>query len=474
MMRRLLVSGLALAAVAAAGCDDTTRTADPVFLTAGTGGFGLGGGPGGMGPAAGTGGVVVVSTGGVVGTGGDAGMGGAAGAAGAGASMAAPPPVGLVSLNTDYSTTSVSLLNPAGGVLVPDCLESSLIDGTRTQTISGDVVLPSQPQRGGYLVLIDRAYGALTFVNTTPAAGAACVVHGQVDIPGGGALNPHDVVILSEHLAYVTRYDADPTATSPQQAGNDVIVIDPTNGAFISRISLDGYASTAAGGPVLARPDRALIANGFVVVSLNQVDAAFSPSGYGDGAVALIDPTTNLVAASIALPGLYNCEGMDYIASSKRLLVACGGGYAMPTQPLQSGIAVIDMGAPTPRLDHVISSIAFDGRPLDFSWVVQDATPSAPTRAFAATRDPRFTGVDAMFQFDVEFGAVVPVTTAPFGTMGVPAVSDQTLFVPEAMPGAPKIQLFDLTTPVTVSPQSISTFNPDRGSSLPPRQIGWY
>jgi len=243
---------------------------------------------------------------------------------------------------------------------------------------------------------------------------------------------------------------------------------------FISRISLDGYASTAASGAVLARPDRALIADGLVVVSLNQVDAAFSPNGYGDGALVLIDPVTNAVAASIALPGLYDCEGMDYIPSSKRLLVACGGGYAMPTQPLQSGIAVIDLDGPVPRLDHVISSIAFDGRPLDFSWVLQDATSSTPTRAFAATRDPRFVAPDALFQFDLEFGAVVPVTTAPAAMLGAPAVSEHTLFVPEAMDGAPKIQLFDLPATLTVPPPSISAFNPDRENSLPPRQIGWY
>jgi len=487
MRRPLLVLCVAMAGGLAVACDDTARTAQPVFLTAGTGGGGgLGGGPVGGAAGAGTGGVVA-ATGGSVGaagtggwTGSGAGRGGAAGAAGAaGTPIVAPPaPVGLVSVNSDYSTTSVSLLNPAGGVLVPDCVVSSPVQDTSTLTLSGDVVLPSQPQRGGYLVLIDRSNGWLTLVNTTPSAGVPCVVHAEIPIPGGDKVNPHDVVIVSDNRAYVTRYNANPTASSPQLAGNDVVVIDPSNnGAFISRISLDGYASTAAGGPVLARPDRALIADGLIVVSLNQASATFAPDGYGDGAVVLIDPATNAVAASIPLPGLYNCEGMDYIASSHRLLVACGGGYAPPIQPLQSGIAVIDLGATPPRLDHVISSIAFDGRPLDFGWVLADATPSSPTRAFAATRDPRFTGPDALFQFDLEFGAVAPVApvaTGPASALGTPAVSDLTLFVPEAIAGAPKIQLFDLTAPVTVSPQPISAFNPDRGGSLPPRQIGWY
>jgi hypothetical protein len=473
MMRRWLGLGLALAASAAVGCGDTPRSHQSVFDSA-AGGSGGAGGLGGSGarPDAGLGGSVV-ATGGAAGssaTGGWAGWGGAGGAAGAAGApvLVAPAPVGLASLNSDYATTSLSLLKPTGGVLMSPCVRSSSIPNSSSKTISGDAVLPSQPQRGGYLVMVDRIYGVLDFVDTS-----SCFIARQIAVPGGGKTNPHDIVVTSDHRAYVTRYDADSTASSPQQVGNDVIVIDPTNGTFISRISLDGYASSGGNsGPVLARPDRALIAGGMIAVSLNQIDATFST--YGDGAVVFIDPATNAVAASVPLPGLYNCEGMDYIASSSTLLVSCGGGYSNPNRPLQSGIAVIDLSASPPRLDHVISSIAFDGRPLDFSWVLSAATPSWPTRAFTGSTDPASMGPDAMFQFDFASGAVVQVTTAPSFTLGAPAVSGPNLLVPEALKNAPMIQLFDVSGPITTAPRSVATFNPDLGNSLPPRQVAWY
>lgn len=383
----------------------------------------------------------------------------------------APAPVGLASVNSDYVTTSVSLLNPAGGVLVPDCVATVAGSPGGMSTLSGDVVLPSQPQHGGALVLIDRSYGALTFVNTSPIAAAPCIVHAVVPIPGGSKMNPHDVVIFADDRAYVTRYNRDASASSPQYQGNDVVVINPSTGAFVQRIPLDGYASSG-NGPVLVRPDRAVLAGGMIVVSLNQVDESFAT--YGDGAVVLIDPASNQPVASISIPNLYNCEGMDYIASSHKLLVACGGGSAKPNQPLQSGIAVIDLGATPPRLDQIISSIAFDGRPLDFSWVVAGPTAATPNRAFAASADPNLTGPDAMFQFDFKSGAAVQVTTAPAFTLGAPAVSGDVLFVPQALSKAPKVQLYDVSGPVTVQPQPISTFSPDHDYSLPPRQIAWY
>ena len=81
--------------------------------------------------------------------------------------------------------------------------------------------------------------------------------------------------------------------------GNDVAVIDPTTGAFLSRIDVDAYASTVAGTTILARPDRALIAGGKIVVSLNEVDASYK--SYGDGKVIVIDPATDAVVASVTL-----------------------------------------------------------------------------------------------------------------------------------------------------------------------------
>src|SRR5205814_6740830 len=195
-----------------------------------------------------------------------------------------------------------------------------------------------------------------------------------------------DVVIASDSVAYVTRYSLDATATDPSKMGNDVIVIDPATGTFKSRISLDAYASTVAGTTVLSRPSRALIANGQIAVSLGEIDASFYV--YGEGKVVLIDPTTDMVTASVTVTGLYDCEGMDYIATSKTLLVACGGPYLDPDQVTKSGIGIIDLSVSPPRLTGTITSAAFGSQPVSFAWVLGAPTAASPTRAFASTSDP--------------------------------------------------------------------------------------
>ncbi len=472
---RLAVLSALAASGLAAGCTDSVRTNQPVYASAGAGGGGTTGGPGGNvgNPDGGLGGA---ASGGQIGQGGQAGQstttgaggvvvgtGGSGGAAGGPMVLAPPAPIGLVSLNSDYDTTSLSLLNRSGGSVKGDCVHSSTLGNGTSKTISGDAVLPSQPQLGGQIVVIDRGNGALTFVDPS-----GCFITRQVAIPGGAKTNPHDIVIVSEHKAYVTRYQLNATAAGPEQAGNDVIAIDPTTGGYLSRIGLDAYASTGAGAQVLARPDRALIADGRVIVSLNQIDASYAT--YGDGAVVVIDPDNDKVVASVELPGLYNCEGMDFVPGSHMLLVACGGAFGGRDQPLQSGVAVVDLGASPPRLDHVVSSVALDGHPVSFGWVLAAPSAAAPNRAFAATFDPKGVAPDAVFQFDFVSGAVTPVTTAAAFSVGSPAMADQLLFVPEALLKEPKVQLID----VTVTPQPISGFKPDPKNGLPPRAVAWY
>ena len=358
-MRGLALRGLAvLSGLAAAGltfgCTDSVRSSEPVFASAGAGGGGTTGGPGGGvgNPDAGLGGA---ATGGQTGQGGQAGetttagagggvvatggAGGSGGAAGGPAVLAPPAPIGLVSLNSDYLTTSLSLLNTSGGSLNGDCVHSATVGNGTSKTISGDAVLPSQPQLGGDIVIVDRGNGALTFVDP-----AGCFVARQIAIPGGAPTDPHDVVTLSAHRAYVTRYQPN-TSTNPELAGNDVIAIDPTTGGYLKRITSTSMPPRAQ----VPRCWRARIGRSSPMGrwwSHFQIDAAYAT--YGDGAVVVIDPASDMVVASVSLPGLYDCEGMDFVAASHMLLVACGGDFGSRDQPLQSGIAVVDLGATPP------------------------------------------------------------------------------------------------------------------------------
>ncbi len=381
--------------------------------------------------------------------------------------LAPPAGIGLASVNNDtgFQATSVSILDPNGGVIHPDCVDSNPPNGGVIPLISTDVVMPSQPQRGGNLVLIDRGNGLLTTVNPT-----TCQVVGQIVVPGAGGAktNPHDLVTVGDHKAYVTRYQPNAGATSPAQMGNDVAVIDPTTGAFVSRISVDAYASTVAGATILARPDRALIAGGKVVVSLNQVDASYKT--YGDGEVIVIDPSTDTVVGSVTLPGLHDCEGMDYVASTQTLLVACGGTYLAANQPAQSGIAVIDLGAAPPSVTTIVTGAAFGNQPVNFSWVLAVPPAGGGTRAFASTNDPTLQAPDVLFAFDYVLGTATPIaTSAPF-TIGPSGATGALLFVPEFLGSTPRVQLFDITG----TPQPSSAFAPDSVHNLSPVQVAWY
>ena len=216
----------------------------------------------------------------------------------------------------------------------------------------------------------------------------------------------------------MTRYQSNATATNAQQAGNDVIAIDPTTGGYLSRINLDAYAATGAGVEVLARPDRALIADGRVVVSLNQIDASYAT--YGDGAVVVINPANDTVVASVALPGLYDCEGMDFVAASHTLLVACGGGFGGGTSRC-SRASRWWISARTRRASTTSSRRwRLTVTPSSSGWVLAAASAAAPNRAFAATFDPKGIAPDALFQFDFVSGAVTPVTSADAFRPGCP------------------------------------------------------
>jgi hypothetical protein len=442
-MRRLTLLGLMVFAGAGAGCSSTTNPP----------GYGLGGSGGAPDGAAGTGG------GGTGGGATDAAVDAAVDAPIA--ELAPPAPTGLVALNSDFSTTSLSILSTTGALVQADCVDSATgSGGGPTKTISGDAALPSQPQRGGNVVIVDHSNVALTFVNPS-----SCTITRQIAVPGVKT-NPHDVVILAAAKAYVTRYDQNLAATDATLAGNDIAIINPTTGAQTGRIVLDAYASTVAGATILARPDRALIAGGQVVVSLNEASADFAT--FGEGRVVVIDPSTDQVVSSVALTGLSNCEGLSYVESSKTLLVPCGGSYGGPIS--QSGIAVVDLGASPPTLTRAIPATAFDGRPLGPFWVLALAPAAGGTRAFAVTNDPNDVDPDALFAFDYVAGTATSFATSDPYKLGQAAGASGLLLVPFSTAATPQIKLYD----VSATPQATTSFTSDPVTNLPPQVVAWY
>jgi hypothetical protein len=381
------------------------------------------------------------------------------------------PATGFAVVGSDFTSTVVSLLNADGTLAQDDCIDSGTkAGGNLSLTLSGDVSLPSQPQQGGKLWLVDRGNAALTVL-----APETCEVTRQISVTTGFKSNPHDVAVLSQSKAYVTRYEKNVTPTDANSAGDDVLIIDPTGGVVTGRIDLSSYAAPVAGATIQARPDRMLIAAGQVFVTLASQDAGFKATG--EGRVVVIDPATDAVTSTIALPGLKGCSALSYVDGSNEILVACGGSFAdADKQADGSGVATIDLSAAPPAV-HVTKASALGGppvQPVNFSWVVALSS----TRAFTSTLGTFPAGSspgtnDAALAFDPTTGASTPITLeAAAGDLGRGALSGTKLLIPDADFAKPRIHVFDASG--TGAPAETATVDPDPGKGMPPRELAWY
>jgi len=244
-------------------------------------------------------------------------------------------------VNSDYTSSSVSLLDRDGNLVADGCLHSGTGTPGLAATLSGDVVLPTQVPVGGPLVLVDRTNAALTFVEPS-----TCAVLGQLAVSTGFRSNPQDFVALSATKAYVVRQDPNPVPTPALDdfdEGNDLLVVDPSTSKIAGRIDLAPYAPAG----VLPRGHRALLAGDKVFVSLNAISDDYST--YGSGRIVVVNPAVDQVLGVIDMPTVKNCGAMTFVASPPRLLVACAGAYDDPAgQAATSGIVAIDLTPPAP------------------------------------------------------------------------------------------------------------------------------
>jgi hypothetical protein len=268
-------------------------------------------------------------------------------------------PSGIVVVNSDYQASSVSLLDRNGNLLKDGCFNSGSGANGLSLTLSGDVVLPTQLPLGGAVVVIDRGYAVLTWLDPT-----TCAPLGQLAVGTGYAAYPHDLVVLSASKAYVTRYEVNAAATPAPgdfDDGGDLLIVDPSQAKIVGRIDLVPFAP--AGTNIQPRADRALLVDGMVYVSLNAISGDFK--NYGTGRIVVVDPTSDQVAGTIDIPNAKNCGAMTYLAAEKKLLVACAGAYSDgPQQFASSAIVAIDLGATTMTVVTQINASDVSGLPF--------------------------------------------------------------------------------------------------------------
>jgi hypothetical protein len=387
------------------------------------------------------------------------------------AGMASPA---LAVISSDYKVTSVALLDPIQERVVDDCISSGTTGAALTQELSGDVVLPSGPQPGGELVVIDRTNAVLTFV-----APRSCAVRAQLSLSTGGfKSNPHDVVVISGHKAYVTRYDTNSAATadpSDFDEGDDVLIVDPTRLEVVGRIALSEYATPVPGAKIRANPDRAVLAEGRVYVTLNNLDQDLR-SAAGPGRVVEIDPVTDTVIHVIDLSPWTGCSGITSVPMTRRLYVACGGELSDGAEQIaKSALVEIDVSGPEPAVGRGIPATALGGQPISYSSTVVLGEMAFIATAGALDFATQATVIPDGFYSASLAGDAPPIKLLDGGAYNLGrAAADATtgkVFLPDGDAVQPRVRILDPSGTSNGTNRSVEA-NP--AGHLPPREIGWY
>jgi len=438
--------------------------AQPDVPINGTGGAGTGGtAPAGTATTGGS-----TATGGSTSAAGVSSFGGTGGT-GEATDSASAGPAGLAVIHgsSDYTSSLLSLVDPATGTLVHDnCLNSGSVAPQLSQALSGGVVLPSAPLPGHPLVLIDSLNSALVWLNPTD-----CTVVRQLSVGTGFKAFPHDVVAVSPNKFYVTRYmtNSSPTADpSDLDEGGDLLILDLDLGKAVGRIDLAPYAAGGVG--INPNPDRARVLDGKIYVTLNNFSADMTTQA-GPGRVVVVDPTTDTVSKIIDLPAFKECSAIVPVPGQQgALAVACSGFFSDGADQINSsGVALIDTSV-SPATVAPLMAAAF-GRPLSFA----DLAVVSSTLAFIiVTGDFSGTAPDQLWQFDFARGVPQKVLDASSAWVLGGLVFDpaaQRLFLGDANPQSPKLHVFD----VTVSPPAeLASLNSDPAKGLLPRYLGLY
>lgn len=244
------------------------------------------------------------------------------------ATQALPPreECALAVVNSDYSSTAVSLLTADGHLCAPDIITSGSRPPTLLTALSGDVVIPFEPAPNGQLHLIDRfPNGVITTLD--PLTGD---VTSQTRASVGFAGNPQDIAFTPSPLvSRLRRSEAD-------DLGSDLVAL-----ATGETIDLSNYVDSRT----QPMPTRFARAKGLLWIGLTNLSADFSVAG--EGRVIGLDPTTLEVKRVLQVPWLQNCGNIASLGTEHGLWIVCSGIFAGSTSGPQlqhSGIAFYDDG----------------------------------------------------------------------------------------------------------------------------------
>ncbi len=234
-------------------------------------------------------------------------------------------------LGSDYTSTSIAILDDAGDVLDDAWLDSGTTAPGLVAALGGDVVLPGQAP--GTLTVLDR-FGA-------DVVSRFCFngnLLGQVRLgPGEGfSANPHDVGMFEGGAtAWATRHERNADRDAAD-LGNDLIEFDPTALTRLEgRVAFDEFDAVVTGRTtegadvdvqIRARPSGIAAAGGRLVVGLSLLPENLfgDDRGHGAGAVAVVDIAGTIERVDLA--PLADCGVVLPVPGTlDEVIVACNG-----------------------------------------------------------------------------------------------------------------------------------------------------
>ena len=230
-------------------------------------------------------------------------------------------PSGIIVRNSDYFSSSISIINPADASLYLDnIIHSGSTSPNLSLALSGDVVFPTAPLPDNTIALIDRyPNSVLTFLSKEDYS-----VAWQISVATGFASNPHDLIHAGDGKAYVSRYERNPSpGKQSYDKGDDLLILDLKKRRITGRLDLDEFAGLSGIAGMQSRPERGLLAFGSVWVVLGMINGDFDRAGAG--MVIRIDPETDSVIETFIEDGLSNCQTITALPGEEALLVSCSG-----------------------------------------------------------------------------------------------------------------------------------------------------
>jgi len=367
-------------------------------------------------------------------------------------------PQALVVVDSDYSSTNVSVVSPSGSVLSASILSSGSVPPGLSAALSGDVVAPQVRPPSGRLVLLDRTNAAVVWVDPATAK-----VESQLSVATGFASNPHDYLEVAPGKAYVTRYATNAApGKQPFDGGGDLLILDTDAFTVTGRIAL----AAAGDGALQPRADRMLLVGSQAWVSLERLSADYSMAG--DEHLVGVDPATDSLAFTLDLPDAENCGGLALSPSGSVVAVACSGVLGATTSSTVDSTVILLDATKSPPVEL-----------QRFPVAVTLGAPVGPALAFASETslvgfvygDMTVMRNDVVFSLDTATGAVTKLLDA-----GAAFVLGDVRCFPgcggECAMADAHANALDLWQVSGTTFAKLAPVSPDQAVGLPPRGLG--